>query len=50
MRLLVTGKTRSGKSTALHRILSHALRPPWTGVLLLDGKSSELSLVLKSWA
>jgi type II secretory ATPase GspE/PulE/Tfp pilus assembly ATPase PilB-like protein len=26
MRLLVTGKTRSGKSTALHRILSHALR------------------------
>jgi hypothetical protein len=43
MRLLVTGKTRSGKSTALHRILSHALRLPWAGVLLLDGKGSELS-------
>jgi hypothetical protein len=43
MRLLVTGKTRSGKSTALHRILSHALRQKWAGVLLLDGKGSELS-------
>jgi hypothetical protein len=43
MRLLVTGKTRSGKSTALHRILSHALRLPWAGLLLLDGKGSELS-------
>jgi hypothetical protein len=43
MRLLVTGKTRSGKSTALHRILSHALHQKWAGVLLLDGKGSELS-------
>jgi hypothetical protein len=47
MRLLVTGKTRSGKSTALHRILSHALRLPWAGVLLLDGKGSELSAYSK---
>jgi hypothetical protein len=43
MRLLVTGKARSGKSTALHRILSHALRLPWVGALLLDGKGGELS-------
>lgn len=42
MRLLVTGKTRSGKSTALHRILSCALRQTWAGVLILDGKGSEL--------
>lgn len=31
MRLLVTGKTRSGKSTALHRILSRT-SPPWMGL------------------
>lgn len=42
MRLLITGKTRSGKSTALHRILAHALRLEWSRVLLLDGKGSEL--------
>jgi hypothetical protein len=48
MRLLVTGKTRSGKSTALHRILSHTLRLPWAGVLLLDGKGSELSAYAKA--
>ena len=42
MRLLVTGKSRSGKSTAVHRILAHALRMPWSRVLLLDGKGSEL--------
>jgi hypothetical protein len=28
MRLLVTGKTRSGESMMLHRILSHTLRLP----------------------
>ncbi|MCB0127206.1 MAG: hypothetical protein KDE58_33320 [Caldilineaceae bacterium] len=42
MRLAIVGKTRSGKSTALHRFLSHALRHPWAGVILLDGKGSEL--------
>ena len=42
MRLAIVGKTRSGKSTALHRFLSHALRHPWAGVLLLDGKGCEL--------
>lgn len=42
MRLAIVGKTRSGKSTALHQILSHALRHTWDGILLLDGKGSEL--------
>jgi hypothetical protein len=42
MRLAIVGKTRSGKSTALHHILSHALRHNWGGVLLLDGKGCEL--------
>jgi DNA segregation ATPase FtsK/SpoIIIE-like protein len=42
VRLAIVGKTRSGKSTALHRILSHALRQQWAGVLLLDGKGCEL--------
>ncbi len=40
MRLLVTGKTRSGKSTALHRILSHALRQKWAGVLFESSSST----------
>jgi len=43
MRLAITGKTRSGKSTALHCILHHALRHPWHTVVLLDGKGSELA-------
>ena len=39
MRLIVTGKTQSGKTTALHRLLSHALRlDGWQQVLILDGK------------
>jgi hypothetical protein len=42
MRLAIIGKTRSGKSTALHRVLSHALRHQWAGILLLDGKGCEL--------
>jgi hypothetical protein len=42
MRLAIIGKTQSGKSTALHRLLSHALRHPWAGILLLDGKGCEL--------
>ena len=42
MRLLITGKTRSGKSTALHKIISHCLREPWVQVILFDGKGSEL--------
>lgn len=39
MRLLVIGKTQSGKTTALHRLLMHALRLPyWQQVLICDGK------------
>lgn len=39
MRLIVTGKTQSGKTTALHRLLSHALRlEGWQSVLICDGK------------
>ncbi len=43
MRLLITGKTRSGKSTTLHQLLSDLLRRPWIKVLLLDGKGVELA-------
>lgn len=42
MRLLVTGKTQSGKSTALHRLTRTALAGQWARVLLADGKSAEL--------
>ncbi len=42
MRLMVTGKTRSGKSTALHGMLAHLLRMSWSRALVLDGKGSEL--------
>ena len=42
MRLAIIGKTRSGKSTALHQILSHGLRAEWASVIILDGKGSEL--------
>jgi hypothetical protein len=42
MRLIITGKTRSGKSTAVHRLLATALRHEWAGILLLDGKGNEL--------
>ena len=39
MRLIVTGKTQSGKTTALHRLLMHTLRcPDWQQVLICDGK------------
>jgi len=44
LRLIVTGKTRSGKTTALNRILARALRQEWLGALLLDGKGTKLSL------
>ncbi|MCA9934920.1 MAG: hypothetical protein KC415_13395, partial [Anaerolineales bacterium] len=43
MRLLVTGKTRSGKSSFLHLFLAHALRCRWRQVILLDGKGVELT-------
>lgn len=43
MRLLVTGKTRSGKSTALHQLIGDLLHRQWIKALLLDGKGVELS-------
>ena len=42
MRLIVTGKSRSGKSTALHRLTRTALTTTWANVLIADGKSVEL--------
>lgn len=38
MRLIITGKTRSGKTTALHRLLAHVLRREWLTCLICDGK------------
>lgn len=38
MRLIVTGKTQSGKTTALHRLLLPALGQPWLDALICDGK------------
>ena len=42
MRLIVTGKSRSGKSSALHRLTRTALTASWAYVLIADGKSVEL--------
>src|SRR6266540_795744 len=42
MRLIVTGKSRSGKSSALHRLTRTALTTTWANVLIADGKSVEL--------
>jgi hypothetical protein len=42
MRLIVTGKSQSGKSTALHRLVRTALQRSWASILLADGKSVEL--------
>src|SRR6266542_6113346 len=42
MRLIVTGKSRSGKSSALHRLVRTALTTTWANVLIADGKSVEL--------
>lgn len=42
LRLLITGSTRSGKSTSIHAFLADALRRPWLKIILLDGKGTEL--------
>lgn len=42
MRLLITGKTRSGKSTALHRLIKTAHATNWARIIIADGKSVEL--------
>src|SRR4051812_42175778 len=43
MRLIITGKSRSGKSTALHRLVRTALQATWANILIADGKSVELT-------
>jgi AAA domain-containing protein len=43
MRLIITGKSRSGKSTALHRLVKTALQATWANTLIADGKSVELT-------
>lgn len=44
-RILVTGPSRSGKSTVLHHLLSRALPDPsFDEIILLDGKGSELEV------
>lgn len=48
LRLLITGKTRSGKSTTLHTFIAATLKNPiWQKIILLDGKGVELSPYLK---
>jgi adenylylsulfate kinase-like enzyme len=42
MRILITGASRSGKSTALHRLAKTAMAQQWLAVLLADGKAMEL--------
>lgn len=41
-RLLIVGKSQSGKSTALHRLTRAALSAPWSHALIADGKGVEL--------
>ena len=36
MRMIVTGKSRSGKSSALHRLVRTALQATWAHTLLAD--------------
>jgi adenylylsulfate kinase-like enzyme len=43
MRLIMTGRSGSGKTTALHHLLSHGLRHRWSEILILDGKQSSLA-------
>lgn len=45
IRLKVLGKTRSGKSTALRRLLTHLLPLPWARIVVLDGKRDALVFV-----
>jgi hypothetical protein len=42
MRLTITGTSRSGKSTALHRLIAIAQQGTWAHILLADGKNVEL--------
>jgi hypothetical protein len=42
MRILLLGRSRSGKSTTLHRLIRTAQQTAWQTTLLADGKSVEL--------
>jgi serine kinase of HPr protein (carbohydrate metabolism regulator) len=43
MRLIVTGKSRSGKTTAIDRLRRTALQTTWAHVLVADGKHDRLA-------
>ena len=43
MRLIVTGRTRSGKSVALDRIVRTALQGTWSHALIIDGKTGRVT-------
>jgi|GEM_PF-5363005 len=43
MRLIVTGKSRSGKTTAIDRLRRTALQVSWAHVLIADGKHARLA-------
>ena len=43
MLLLITGKTQSGKSTAVERLTRTALQSPWSHVLIIDGKTGQMT-------
>lgn len=42
IRLKVLGKTRSGKSTALYRLVSHLVPLEWSQIIVFDGKRDSL--------
>jgi len=42
MLLIVTGKTQSGKSTAVERLVRTALQSTWSRVLIVNGKTGQL--------
>lgn len=43
IRMKLLGKTRSGKSTALYRLISQLVPLQWSKILILDGKRDALS-------
>ena len=42
MRLIITGRTRSGKSVATERIVRTALKGSWAHILIIDGKTGRV--------
>ena len=43
MRLIVTGRTRSGKSVAVERVVRTALSGQWSHILIIDGKTGRVT-------